>query len=87
MTINFKVPEIKELQPRLLVMGVGGAGGNAINEMIDNNLQGGQAQMAVWGDDTQTPETDGALAGDELSFQLVDGSSLYDLNLIFNHFD
>ena len=40
MTINFKAPEIKELQPRLLVMGVGGAGGNAINEMIDNNLQG-----------------------------------------------
>ena len=28
MTINFKAPEIKELQPRLLVMGVGGAGGN-----------------------------------------------------------
>ena len=27
MTINFKAPEIKELQPRLLVMGVGGAGG------------------------------------------------------------
>ena len=29
MTINFKAPEIKELQPRLLVLGVGGAGGNA----------------------------------------------------------
>ena len=40
MTINFKVPEIKELQPRLLVMGVGGAGGNAINEMIDNGMEG-----------------------------------------------
>ena len=40
MTINFKAPEIKELQPRLLVMGVGGAGGNAINEMIDNGMQG-----------------------------------------------
>ena len=40
MTINFKTPEIKELQPRLLVVGVGGAGGNAINEMIGNNLQG-----------------------------------------------
>ena len=35
MTINFKVPEIKELKPRILVLGVGGAGGNAINEMID----------------------------------------------------
>ena len=40
MTINFKAPEIKELQPRLLVVGVGGAGGNALNEMIDNGLQG-----------------------------------------------
>ena len=40
MTINFKAPEIKELQPRLLVMGVGGAGGNAINEMIESNMQG-----------------------------------------------
>ena len=40
MTINFKTPEIKELQPRLLVLGVGGAGGNAINEMIDHGLQG-----------------------------------------------
>ena len=40
MTINFKVPEIKELKPRILVLGVGGAGGNAINEMIDAGLQG-----------------------------------------------
>jgi cell division protein FtsZ len=40
MTINFKSPEIKELQPRLLVVGVGGAGGNALNEMIDNGLHG-----------------------------------------------
>ena len=40
MTINFKTPEIKELQPRLLVLGVGGAGGNAINEMIDSGLHG-----------------------------------------------
>ena len=40
MTINFKAPEIKELKPRLLVLGVGGAGGNAVNEMIDNGLQG-----------------------------------------------
>ena len=34
MTINFKAPEIRELKPRILVLGVGGAGGNAINEMI-----------------------------------------------------
>ena len=35
MTINFKTPDIKELKPRILVLGVGGAGGNAINGMID----------------------------------------------------
>ena len=40
MTINFKSPVINELQPRLLVIGVGGAGGNEINEMIDNGLNG-----------------------------------------------
>ena len=35
MTINVKGPELKELKPRILVLGVGGAGGNAINGMID----------------------------------------------------
>ncbi len=40
MTINFKIPDIKELKPRILVLGVGGAGGNAINGMIDAGLQG-----------------------------------------------
>ena len=40
MTINFKTPDIKELKPRILVLGVGGAGGNAINGMIESGLQG-----------------------------------------------
>ena len=40
MTINFKSPDIRELNPRILVLGVGGAGGNAINGMIDAGLQG-----------------------------------------------
>ena len=40
MTINFKAPDIKELKPRILVLGVGGAGGNAINGMIDSGLKG-----------------------------------------------
>ena len=40
MTINFKQPDIRELKPRILVLGVGGAGGNAINGMIDAGLQG-----------------------------------------------
>ena len=40
MTINFKTPDIKELKPRILVLGLGGAGGNAINGMINSGLQG-----------------------------------------------
>jgi len=40
MTINFKQPEIRELKPRILVLGVGGAGGNAINGMIESGLKG-----------------------------------------------
>ena len=40
MTINFSQPDIRELKPRILVLGVGGAGGNAINEMIDAGMQG-----------------------------------------------
>ena len=40
MTINFKEPEIRELKPRILVIGLGGAGGNAINRMIESGLQG-----------------------------------------------
>ena len=40
MTINFKTPDIKELKPSILVLGVGGAGGNAINGMIESGLQG-----------------------------------------------
>ena len=40
MTINFKPPEIRELKPRILVLGLGGAGGNAINGMIESGLQG-----------------------------------------------
>jgi len=40
MTININVPELRELKPRILVLGVGGAGGNAINGMIAAGLQG-----------------------------------------------
>src|SRR5512138_3194030 len=40
MSINLKIPDIRELKPRLTVFGVGGAGGNAVNNMIDAGLQG-----------------------------------------------
>ena len=40
MTINVGGGELKELKPRILVLGVGGAGGNAINAMIESGLKG-----------------------------------------------
>jgi len=40
MTINIKGPELRELKPRILVLGVGGAGGNALNSMIEAGMQG-----------------------------------------------
>ena len=40
MTINLKLPEIKELKPKITVFGVGGAGGNAVNNMIRSGLEG-----------------------------------------------
>ena len=40
MSINIGGGELKELKPRILVMGIGGAGGNAINSMIESGMQG-----------------------------------------------
>ncbi|MDJ0931158.1 cell division protein FtsZ [Breoghania sp.] len=40
MTINLQIPDITELKPRITVFGVGGAGGNAVNNMIQAGLQG-----------------------------------------------
>ncbi len=40
MSINLKAPDIRELKPRITVFGVGGAGGNAVNNMIECSLQG-----------------------------------------------
>ncbi len=38
--VDFKRPELTELKPRIAVIGVGGAGGNAVTNMITANLQG-----------------------------------------------
>jgi len=40
MTINLTPPDVRELRPRITVFGVGGAGGNAVNNMITAGLQG-----------------------------------------------
>ena len=40
MPINISIPETTELKPRISVIGVGGAGGNAVNNMIESALEG-----------------------------------------------
>ena len=40
MTINLKLPHVTELKPRITVFGTGGAGGNAVNNMIECGLEG-----------------------------------------------
>src|SRR5438093_13471888 len=40
MTINLRIPDIRELKPRITVFGCGGAGGNAVNNMITSGLVG-----------------------------------------------
>jgi hypothetical protein len=47
------------------------------------DLSGGISQnsFALWGDDSITPELDGASPDASISFQLIDGSSLYDVEV------
>jgi cell division protein FtsZ len=40
MTIKLTMPEVRELKPAITVIGVGGAGGNAVNNMIKADLEG-----------------------------------------------
>ena len=40
MAINLQAPDIRELKPHITVFGVGGAGGNAVNNMIESGLMG-----------------------------------------------
>src|SRR5262249_55490839 len=40
MSINLKIPDIRELKPRITVFGTGGAGGNAVNNLIATGVEG-----------------------------------------------
>jgi cell division protein FtsZ len=40
MSINIGPPSVEELRPRITVIGVGGAGGNAIANMIEAEIEG-----------------------------------------------
>ncbi len=40
MALTLSIPITNDLSPRITVIGVGGAGGNAVNNMIENQLEG-----------------------------------------------
>ncbi len=46
MSSNPKHPEITEMKPNITVVGVGGGGGNAVNNMIREGLQGTEFVVA-----------------------------------------
>ena len=71
MTINFKAPEIRELKPRILVIGVGGAGGNAINEMIDQGLEG--VEFVAVNTDAQDLKASKAISKVQIGINLTKG--------------
>ena len=71
MTININVPELRELKPRILVLGVGGAGGNAINGMITAGLQG--VEFVAVNTDTQDLKMNKAEAKIQLGSNLTKG--------------
>ena len=71
MTINVKVAEVRELKPRILVLGVGGAGGNAINGMIDSGLQG--VEFVAVNTDAQDLRTNKAQAKIQIGHNLTRG--------------
>ena len=71
MTINVNVAELKELKPRILVMGVGGAGGNAINGMIESGLQG--VEFVAVNTDAQDLKMNKATAKIQLGANLTRG--------------
>ena len=71
MTINLKLPELRELNPRIIVLGVGGAGGNAINGMIDAGLQG--VEFIAVNTDAQDLKSSKAHAKIQLGMNLTKG--------------
>ena len=71
MTINFKAPDIRELKPRILVLGVGGAGGNAINEMIESGVEG--VEFVAVNTDAQDLKTSKANARIQIGLNVTKG--------------
>ncbi len=71
MGINLSVPDQTELKPKILVLGVGGAGGNAVNNMIRSELQG--VEFVVANTDAQALKQNLAETRIQLGAELTEG--------------
>jgi cell division protein FtsZ len=71
MPIKIRAPEITELKPRIAVLGVGGAGGNAVNNMIQAKLQG--VEFVVANTDAQALAQSKAEQRIQLGARLTEG--------------
>ncbi|MGH6658118.1 MAG: cell division protein FtsZ, partial [Sphingomicrobium sp.] len=71
MSIDFIRPEVEELRPRISVIGVGGAGGNAIANMIHSDVQG--VDFIVANTDAQALNTSHADRRLQLGLRITQG--------------
>jgi len=71
MPINLKAPELRELKPHIMVAGVGGAGGNAVNNMIVSGLLG--VEFIVANTDAQALTSSKAERVIQMGLQVTEG--------------
>ena len=71
MTLNLRMPEKNDLRPKITVFGVGGAGGNAVNNMIEKSLEG--ADFVVANTDAQALSHSKAPARIQLGEKVTEG--------------
>ena len=71
MTLNLSMPGGEDLKPRITVFGVGGAGGNAVNNMIDKALDG--VDFVVANTDAQALSQSNAQARVQLGVKVTEG--------------
>ncbi|KQB97552.1 cell division protein FtsZ [Loktanella sp. 1ANDIMAR09] len=71
MTLNLSLPGHDELKPRITVFGVGGAGGNAVNNMIEQQLDG--TEFVVANTDAQALQQSRATAKIQMGLKVTEG--------------
>ncbi len=71
MTLNLTMPTHQELRPRITVFGVGGAGGNAVNNMIEKKLEG--AEFVVANTDAQALQQMNASTKIQMGVKVTEG--------------